>query len=130
MRWDRTALWTLRLLGAFECLLGVLVLIVPGVWQEAIHPRAMGTVFYPLQAMAAGWILRGILTVWAPRRLHGIIGGTWLLEVPVSVTFWVRAGLLGPWAAPVHALRLAMAVTVLALLRYLAREAKPAAKKL
>ena len=113
--------WALRLIGAVECLLGVFVLLWPGAWQEAVHPAAMGTVFYPLQAMAAGWILRGGLTLCAPQRLRSIITGAWLLEIPVSVTFWVRAGLLGPWAAVVHALRLAVAASALALLRRGAR---------
>lgn len=111
------ARWLLRLIGALECLLGVFVLIVPGAWQEAIHPLAMGTVFYPLQAMAAGWILRGALTIRVTARTEGLVAGAWLLEVPVSVTFWVRAGLLGPWAWPAHALRLGVASAVLLLLR-------------
>ncbi|MGK0362426.1 MAG: hypothetical protein ACI9U2_004747 [Bradymonadia bacterium] len=98
-------------------MLGVFVLLSPGAWQEAVHPLAMGTVFYPLQAMAAGWILRGSLTLCAPHRLRGVLSGAWLLEVPTSAIFLLRAGLLGPWATPVHALRLCLAVGALALLR-------------
>lgn len=99
-------------IGALECLLGVFVLLVPGAWQEAVHPLAIGTVFYPLQAMAAGWILRGGLTVIGvtSRRAAGLAQGAWLVELPVSAIFLIRAGLLGPWAVLIHTGRLAMAV--------------------
>lgn len=107
MRWARLGL------GAVECLLGVFVLIWPGAWQEAVHPRAMGTVFYPLQAMAAGWILRGAVTLLDAR---GLARGAWLLELPVSAVFLIRAGLLGPWAAVIHIGRLSMAAGALILL--------------
>ena len=45
----------LRGIGALECLLGAFALLWPGAWQEALHPAAIGTVFYPIQALAAGW---------------------------------------------------------------------------
>lgn len=107
---------TLALLGGLECLLGVFVLLWPGAWQEAIHPLAMGTVFYPLQALAAGWILRGGLTLAAIRRWNRWVEGVWLIEVPISAIFLIRAGGLGPWAAAAHGIRLIMAISALVLL--------------
>jgi hypothetical protein len=107
---------TLTLLGGLECLLGVFVLLWPGAWQEALHPLAMGSVFYPLQAMAAGWILRGGLTIAAARRPNRWVAGAWLIEVPMSAIFLIRAGLLGPWAALAHGARLVMAISALVLL--------------
>lgn len=111
--------WALRVLGLFECLLGCFVLFWPGAWQEAVHPLAMGTVFYPLQAMAAGWLLRGGLTVAAARSAsaRGLARGAWILEIPFSAVFLIRAGLLGPWAAVIHGGRLVLTLVVLALLR-------------
>lgn len=99
-------------------MLGVFVLIAPGAWQEAVHPLAMGTVFYPLQAMAAGWILRGGLTLLSvtSATAGGLARGAWLLELPVSTIFLLRAGLLGPWAVLIHIGRLVMAVAALILL--------------
>lgn len=76
----------------------------------------MGTVFYPLQAMAAGWILRGLLTLAAARRPNRWAAGLWLIELPTSAIFLLRAGLLGPWAAIAHGLRLVMTMGALVLL--------------
>lgn len=104
----------LLIIGSVECLLGVFVLIVPGAWQEAVHPLAMGTVFYPIQAMAAGWILRGGLTLFGATAWAR---GAWLIELPVSGVFLLRAGLLGPWAAAVHIGRMLLAMAALWLLR-------------
>lgn len=91
-------------LALFDLLGGALLVGWPGAWQEAAHPLAMGTVFYPVQRHGALWIARGGLALAAARRPTPLrlaaLAGAWLVEVPGALLLaWRTVGTgPGPWA--------------------------------
>lgn len=97
---------------------GLLLTVWPGVWQEWVHPLAMGTVFYPVQRHGALMIGRAGLTAWAARRPDAtrltMVSACWLLEVPGAMLLGWRTAGTGPMAAMVYGLigAVALAITV------------------
>ncbi len=87
------ALATLDLVG------GCVLLVWPGLWQELWHPRAMGTVFYPLQFTGSVWLCRGLLALVALRRPRWrlALAGMWGAEVPGMLLLAWRTASTGPW---------------------------------
>ncbi len=103
-------------LGAIDLLLGTLLLVWPGVWQEGVHPWAMGTVFYPIQRLGAAWLGRALLTVVALRSGRSwlfVLAGAWALDIPGDLLLAWRVADTGPWVVWIyvgHALVCAWAV--------------------
>lgn len=89
-----------------DLVLGSVLLFWPGVWQELVHPDAIGTVFYPFQQVGVGLLVRVALAVLAWRRggpWLTALAAAWFIEVPGELFAIWRVGDAGPWADWVHA---------------------------
>lgn len=107
------SLWCL---AAIDLLLGALLVLAPGLWQEALHPAAMGTTAYPLQRTGALWLTRGAVTAWAVagRRPQWAAGVAlcWGLEAPGDLLLAWRVSDTGPWTGPAYLGRALLALAV------------------
>lgn len=87
-------------LAVFDVLAGGLLLLWPGFWQEALHPLAMGTTFYPLQRLGVVWLARAAVTGVAARRADPLwlaaVAGLWAVEVPADLLVGWRTAGTGP----------------------------------
>lgn len=103
-------------LVALDVVAGGLLLFWPGVWQELLHPAAMGTTFYPLQRLGAAWVARGCLTGVAAARgsalLVAAVAGAWMVEVPADLLVGWRTAGTGPWTGWFYAGRAVLAAAV------------------
>lgn len=108
-------------LAVLDLLGGAALLGWPGAWHEWAHPRAMGTVFYPVQFHGALWFGRAALALWAARRptplSRAALAGAWAIEVPGAAVLWWRTGDLGPGAWVYAGLALFAAAVALGLWR-------------
>lgn len=104
------ALWGL---AGIDLVGGLLLLLWPGAWQEWLHPGAIGTTFYPLQAQGATWLARGGLTAWFAWRRScagaSAVGFAWAVEGPSELLLAWRVGDAGPYALGAHLSRAALA---------------------
>ncbi len=107
---------TLWALGVIDVLLGATLIGWPGIWQELLHPAAMGTVFYPVQRTGTLWLARGLFAGWAAwsRRPWAAraVAVAWALDVPGDLLLAWRVGDTGPWTGPAYLGRAAFAVAV------------------
>lgn len=106
---------------------GVLLVVWPGVWQELLHPLAMGTVFYPVQRQGALWLGRAVVEVAAARRPQPArlwaVAALWAVEVPAALLVAWRTAHTGAAAAPVHVALALVGLGVAVILWRAAREA-------
>lgn len=93
-------------LAVVDGLLGALLLLWPGAFQEWTHPQAMGVAFYTLQRTGGVWIARGVVGAWAAARGRPLLGAavavSWALEAPADALLAWRTASTGPLAAWVH----------------------------
>jgi len=93
-------------LALFDVVAGLMLVVWPGVWQEMVHPLAMGTVFYPVQRHGALWLGRAGLTLLAARRPDPMrlsaVAAAWWLDVPGALLLAWRTAHTGPWAGAIH----------------------------
>lgn len=98
--------FSLAALAVVDLLGGTLLVVWPGVWQELLHPLAMGTVFYPVQRQGALWLARAVVEVAAARRPRPerlrVVAALWAVEVPAALFVAWRTAHTGAAAAPVH----------------------------
>lgn len=103
---NRLTLPILATLAALDLVGAVLLVVWPGVWQELLHPLAMGTVFYPVQRQGALWLGRAVAEVHAARRRTpvrlAVVGALWAVEVPAALLLAWNTAHTGPAAAPVY----------------------------
>ncbi len=88
-----------------DLFLGTALLVWPGVWQEGVHPWAMGTVFYPIQRLGAAWIGRAVLAACALRGGRSwliALAGAWSLDIPGDLLLAWRTFDTGPLATWVY----------------------------
>ena len=97
-KYDRFLLATV---GVFDAILGVCLLLWPGLWQEWAHPLAMGTVFYHLQRIGALWALRSIVELYAAfsgrRDLVRPLALWWFAEIVGDLLILFRGWETGEW---------------------------------
>ncbi len=89
----------------FDLFLGITLLVWPGVWQEGVHPWAMGSVFYPIQRLGAAWMGRALLAVLALRGGRPwliALAGAWSLDIPGDLLLAWRVSDTGPWVTWVY----------------------------
>lgn len=95
-------------------LLGTLLVVWPGAFQEWVHPDAIGTVFYPLQSTGAIYLARALLGVMiiSRRPVWGrtALGAAWLVDGPAGLLLAWRTATTGPLALWVHGIHGAIAL--------------------
>ena len=100
---------------------GVVTVVWPGLWQEILHPLAVGTTFYHLQRTGAVWLARSALTFWAvgsrDPRSRLIVASLWAVEIPAELLMVVRLQGAGPIAEAYHLVRAVAVVPVCLVLR-------------
>lgn len=114
-------------LAVGDLLGGLLLTVWPGVWQEWVHPLAMGTVFYPVQRHGALMLGRAGLTVWAARRPDRVrmtaVAVAWGLEVPGALLLAWRTAGTGPAEVVYGAIALVALAIAMGVGRWLRRSA-------
>ncbi len=102
-------------LAVFDVLVGGLLLLWPGFWQEVLHPYAMGTNFYPLQRLGVVWLGRAAATFVAARRADPLwlaaVAGLWAVEVPADLLVGWRTAGTGPATVWIYAGRAVLAAS-------------------
>ena len=90
-------------------LLGTFLLLWPGVWQEWVHPLAMGTTFYHLQRIGALWCLRGGIELWSgvrgETRLASLLSIWWVGEFFGDTLLAWRTADTGEWVTMIYGTR-------------------------
>ena len=108
--------WVLVTLVVLDVGAGTLLLLWPGLWQEVLHPLAMGSTFYPLQRVGAVWLMRALVTLYAVRRPGArwlaAVAWLWAVEVPGDLLLSWRTAGTGPLAAWFYAGRATLAAVV------------------